>query len=75
MLAQALKGETKAALTILALAQREGLLTPEQEEAVDALSVNDQAIVQDAMQRFNDATDAVLKAGTSLAEGSPSHGS
>ena len=61
LLAQALKGDTKAALTILALAQREGLLTPEQEEAVDALSQNDEAIVLDAMQRFNYATDAVLK--------------
>jgi hypothetical protein len=69
MLAQALKGDHRSALTILGLAPRDGLLTPEQEEAVDALSENDQAIMLDAMQRFNYATDAVLKAGTSLAEG------
>jgi hypothetical protein len=75
LLAQALKGETKAALTILGLAQREGLLTPEQEEEVDALSQNDEAIVLDAMQRFNYATDAVLRAGTSSAEAITTHGS
>jgi hypothetical protein len=71
LLAQAVKGELKAALTVIGIAQREGFLTSEEEEAADAMSNNDQAIVLDAMQRFNDATDAVLKAGTSLAEGSP----
>ena len=56
------------------MAQRDGLLTPEQEEAVDALAENDMAILQDGMQRLNYAADAVLKAGTSLAEGSPTMG-
>jgi hypothetical protein len=70
LLSQALKGDLKAALTILGIAQREGLLTPEQEEAVDALPDNDRAILLDGMQRLNRATDAVLKAGTSLAEAS-----
>jgi hypothetical protein len=73
LLSQAVKGELKAALTVINIAQREGFLTPDEEEAVDALSENDQAIVLDAMQRFNDATDAVLKAGTCLAEASASH--
>jgi hypothetical protein len=70
LLSLALKGDLKAALTVLGIAQREGLLTPEQEEAVDALPDNDRAILLDGMQRLNRATDAVLKAGTSLAEAS-----
>jgi hypothetical protein len=73
LLSQALKGDLKAAITVIGIAQREGFLTPEEEEAVDALSDNDMAIVQDAMQRLNHAADAVLKAGTSLAEASPNH--
>jgi Family of unknown function (DUF5681) len=72
LLSQALKGDLKAAITVIGMAQREGFLTPEEEEAVDALSDNDMAIVQDAMQRLNHATDAVLKAGACLA-GGPSH--
>jgi hypothetical protein len=72
LLSQALKGDLKAAITVIGMAQREGFLTPEEEEAVDALPDNDMAIVQDAMQRLNHATDAVLKAGACLA-GSPSH--
>jgi hypothetical protein len=72
-LSQALKGDLKAAITVIGIAQREGFLTPEEEEAVDALSDNDMAIVQDAMQRLNHATDAVLKAGACLVEGSPNH--
>jgi hypothetical protein len=71
LLAQALKGDHRSALTIIGLAQREGLLTPEEEEAVEALSDNDMAIVLDAMQRLNNATDA--EAGASLAEASASH--
>jgi Family of unknown function (DUF5681) len=68
LLAQAAKGDLKAALSVIAMAQREGFRTPEQEEAVDALSDNDSAIVQDAMQRLNEATGAVRKAAASLAE-------
>ena len=75
LLAQALKGDHRSALTIIGLAQRDGLLTPEQEEVVDALPENDQAILLDGMQRLNLATEAVLKAGTCLAEASHSHGS
>jgi hypothetical protein len=73
MLAQALKGDHRSALTIIGLAQRDGLLTPEEEEAVEALSENDRDILLDGMQRFNHATDAVLKAGTFLAEASACH--
>jgi hypothetical protein len=73
LLAQALKGDLKATLTIISMAQSQGFLTPEEEEAVDALPENDRAMLLDGMQRFNDAADAVLRAGTSLAEGSPSH--
>jgi hypothetical protein len=54
-------------------AQSQGFLTPEEEDAVDALPENDRAMLLDGMQRFNDAADALLRAGTSLAEGSPSH--
>jgi Family of unknown function (DUF5681) len=72
LLSQALKGDHRSALTIIGLAQRDGLLTPEEEEVVDALSDYDMAIVQDHMQRLNEATNAVLKAGACLA-GSPSH--
>jgi hypothetical protein len=68
-LSQALGGDHKAALTIIGLAQREGLLTPEQEEAVDNLSESDMAIMQDAAKRFNAATAAVIEAGASLAQG------
>jgi Family of unknown function (DUF5681) len=73
LLSQALKGELKALITVIGMAQREGLLTPEQEEAVEALPDNDRAILLDGMQRFNQATDAVLKAGASSAEASLSH--
>jgi Family of unknown function (DUF5681) len=73
LLAQALKGDHRSALTILGLAQRDGLLTPEQEEVVDGLPENDRAILLDGMERLNHAADAVLKAGPSLAEASPNH--
>jgi hypothetical protein len=67
-LSQALGGDHKAALTIIGLAQREGILTPEQEEAVDNLPESDMAIMQDAIKRFGAATASVIEAGASLAE-------
>jgi hypothetical protein len=75
LLARALKDDHRAALTILGLAQRDGLLTPEQEEVVEALADDDLAILQHGMERLNYTADAVLKAGTSLAEPSLNHGS
>jgi len=68
LLSKALAGDNKAALTIIGIAQREGVLAPEQEEAVDNVSDGDMAIMQDAMERFGAATAAVLEAGASLAE-------
>ena len=68
LLSKALGGDGKAALTIIGIAQREGALTPEQEEAVDNPSDGDMAIVQDAMKRLGAATAAVNVAGASLAE-------
>jgi Family of unknown function (DUF5681) len=52
LLSNALSGDNKAALTILGIAQKEGLLTPEQEQAVDNLSDNDLAIIEDAKRRI-----------------------
>jgi hypothetical protein len=52
VLTQALKGDFRAALTVIGMAQREGFLTPEQEEAVEALSDTDAAILQDLMNRM-----------------------
>jgi hypothetical protein len=66
-LSQALGGDQKAALSIIGLAQREGILTPEQEEGVDHLSESDKAIMQDAMKRFGAAPAAVIEADASLA--------
>jgi len=66
-LSQALGGDHKAALTIIGLAQRDGILTPEQEQAVDTLSESDMAIMQDAAKRFNAATASVIEAGASPA--------
>jgi hypothetical protein len=67
-LSQALGGDHKAALTIIGIAQREGVLMPEQEEDVGTLSENDMAIMQDAAKRFNVATASVIEAGASPAE-------
>jgi hypothetical protein len=52
MLSKALAGDSKAALTILGIAQNEGILTPEQEQAVDTLSENDLAIMEDVKRRL-----------------------
>lgn len=52
MLGKGLKGDHKSALAIIGLAQREGLLTPEQEQAVENLPESDVAILEDAKRRF-----------------------
>jgi hypothetical protein len=67
-LSQALGGDHKAALTIIGMAQREGVLTPEQEEDVDNLPESDMAIMEDAIKRFGTATASVIEASASLAE-------
>jgi Family of unknown function (DUF5681) len=54
-LSQALSGDKKAALTIIAMAQKEGFLTPEEEEAVDNLSETDLDIMDDARRRLGGA--------------------
>src|SRR5580704_8610935 len=48
LLSQALGGDSKAALAIIAFAQKVGALAPDQERPVDNLSESDQAILTDA---------------------------
>ena len=52
MLSKALAGDNKAALTIIGIAQKEGLLTPEQEHVVENLSESDLAIMEDVKRRL-----------------------
>ena len=52
MLSKALAGDNKAALTIIGIAQKEGILTPEQEQAVEDLSEGDLAIIEDVKRRL-----------------------
>jgi hypothetical protein len=54
-LSKALAGDSKAALTIIGIAQKEGILTPEQEQAVDDLSETDLAIMADVRRRLEAA--------------------
>jgi len=54
-LSKALAGDNKATLTIIGIAQKEGMLTPQQEQAVDTLSENDQAILADVKRRLEAA--------------------
>jgi hypothetical protein len=58
-LSKALAGDSKAALTIIGIAQREGILTPEQEETVDNLSDSDLAIMEDVKRRMEAAASEV----------------
>ena len=51
-LSKALAGDTKAALTIIGIAQKDGILTPEQEQAVDDFSETDLAIMADVRRRL-----------------------
>jgi hypothetical protein len=52
MLSNALAGDHKAGLAIIGIAQREGILTPDQVEAVEGQSDNDRAIMEDVMKRL-----------------------
>ena len=54
-LSKALAGDNKAALTIIGIAQKEGILTPEQEQAVDDFSETDLAIMADVRRRLEAA--------------------
>src|SRR5262249_32255388 len=51
-LSKALAGDNKAALMIIGIAQKEGILTPEQELAVNDMSENDLAIIEDVRRRL-----------------------
>jgi hypothetical protein len=55
-LSKALAGDTKSALTIIGIAQKEGILTPEQEQAVDDFSATDLAIMADVRRRLEATT-------------------
>jgi len=55
-LSKALAGDNKAALTIIGIAQKEGILTPAQERTVDDLSETDLAIMRDVRRRLAAAT-------------------
>jgi uncharacterized protein DUF5681 len=51
---KALTGDNKAALTIIGIAQKEGLLTPDENEAIDeSLSETDKAILENLKRRLN----------------------
>ena len=51
-LSKALAGDNKAALTIIGIAQKEGILTPEQEQAAEDPSEGDLAIIEDVKRRL-----------------------
>lgn len=54
---KALQGDHKAVLTVIGLAQKDGLMTPEQTEVVEgALSEADKAILEDFKARMNNPT-------------------
>jgi Family of unknown function (DUF5681) len=52
VLSKALAGDNKAALTIIGIAQKEGVLTPQQEQGVEDISESDLAIIQDVKRRL-----------------------
>jgi hypothetical protein len=52
MLSKALAGDNKAALTIIGIAQKEGILTPDEEQVVENLSESDLAIMEDVKRRL-----------------------
>ena len=52
MLSKALAGDNKAAFAIVGIAQKQGILTPEQEQVVDDLSESDIAIMEDVRRRL-----------------------
>jgi len=51
-LSKALAGDNKAAVTILGIAQKEGILTPAQEQFAENLSETDLAIMEDVRRRL-----------------------
>src|SRR3982074_3595637 len=55
LLSKALAGDNKAALTIIGIAQKEGILTTEQEQVVESLSESDLAIMGDGEGRLEAA--------------------
>jgi uncharacterized protein DUF5681 len=51
---RAMKDDLKAALAVISIAQKEGLLTPDENEAIDeSLSETDKAILENLKQRLN----------------------
>ena len=54
-MSKALAGDNKAAITIIGIAQKEGILTPAQEQAVDDFSETDLAIMRDVRRRLEAA--------------------
>lgn len=56
LLSKAFAGDNRAAITIIGLAQKEGLLTPEQDQVVDNLSESDLAIMEDVKRRLDEST-------------------
>lgn len=69
MLAKALGGDNKAALAIIAIAQKDGLLTPEQDQAVGNMSENDLAIIEDAKRRLAETALEPIAAAPSPGDG------
>lgn len=55
LLSKALAGDNKAALTIIGIAQKEGILTTDQEQVVESLSESDLAIMEDVKRRLEEA--------------------
>jgi hypothetical protein len=53
LLSKALAGDNKAALTIIGIAQKEGILTTEQEQVVESLSESD--LMEDVKRRLEAA--------------------
>jgi Family of unknown function (DUF5681) len=51
-LSEALAGDKKSAALIFSIAQKEGLLTPEQEEAAESFSETDAAVLEAYHQQF-----------------------
>ena len=64
-MSEALAGDKKAAALVMAIAQKEGLLTPEQEEAAESFSDSDAAVLEAFRQQFTagepNASDTKLK--------------
>jgi hypothetical protein len=60
LLSKALNGDNKAAITLIGIAQKEGILTPEQEHVVDNLSETDLAIMEDVRRRLGEPSPELL---------------